>query len=81
MIYIEVLLRVYVKVGLEPIISRKKSARSWDVGSEDSIRNPITLPFLLIISNFHLFRPNYILVELQVPLLNISLPLGNPLDG
>ena len=31
MIYIEVLLRVYVKVGLEPIISRKKSARSWDV--------------------------------------------------
>ena len=68
MIYIEVLLRVYVKVGLEPIISRKKSARSWDVGSEDSIQNSITLPFLLIISNPHLCRPNYILVELQVPL-------------
>ena len=34
MIYIEVLLRVYVKVGLEPIISRKKSV--------------VALPFLLI---------------------------------
>ena len=37
--------------------------------------------FQKVNANLHLCRPNYILVELQVPLLNISLPLENPLDG